>query len=107
MANILNEIFMSLSVALHTAQSRAFGILRPAHDFVRGFQGQIELNFNGSAGQSFGVWNTGGVFLKVVGDCNDYVGKGMNGGRIVAVAPGPSTFQSEDQSRKLFLLDVF
>ena len=66
-----------------------------ADDF-RGFQGRIELNFNGSAGQSFGVWNTSGVFLKVVGDCNDYVGKGMNGGRIVAVAPEASTFVAEE-----------
>ena len=45
-----------------------------------GFKGEIELSFVGSAGQSFGVWNTSGVHLRVEGDCNDYVGKGINGG---------------------------
>ena len=41
------------------------------------------LNFTGSAGQSFGVWNAAGLNLKLNGDANDYVGKGMNGGKIV------------------------
>lgn len=61
-----------------------------------GFQGELHLDFTGSAGQSFGAWNTQGVFLKVVGDANDYVGKGMNGGRVVAVAPAESSFKSEE-----------
>jgi len=61
-----------------------------------GFKGELHLDFTGSAGQSFGVWNTGGVFLKVTGDCNDYVGKGMNGGRILAVAPESSSFASQE-----------
>lgn len=43
----------------------------------------INLNFNGTAGQSFGVWNAAGVNLNLTGDANDYVGKGMSGGRIV------------------------
>ncbi|MCC5879349.1 MAG: glutamate synthase large subunit [Idiomarina sp.] len=42
----------------------------------------IVLNFRGTAGQSFGVWNAGGLHLKLIGDANDYVGKGMAGGRI-------------------------
>ncbi|AJD58552.1 glutamate synthase large subunit [Synechococcus elongatus] len=48
-----------------------------------GFEGQISLNFNGSAGQSFGAFNISGVSLNLVGEANDYVGKGMNGGEII------------------------
>ncbi|CAK9093820.1 unnamed protein product [Durusdinium trenchii] len=61
-----------------------------------GFKGEIHLNFTGSAGQSFGAWNTSGVLLQVTGDCNDYVGKGMNGGTIVAIAPPESSFPSQE-----------
>jgi len=61
-----------------------------------GFQGTLKLNFSGAAGQSFGVFNIQGVELSIVGDCNDYVGKGMNGGKIVATPPPESTFQSLD-----------
>ena len=42
----------------------------------------IRLKFIGTAGQSFGVWNAGGVHLSLQGDANDYVGKGMTGGQI-------------------------
>ncbi|MCL5049431.1 MAG: glutamate synthase large subunit [Firmicutes bacterium] len=42
----------------------------------------LVLHFRGTAGQSFGVWNAGGLHLKLTGDANDYVGKGMAGGRI-------------------------
>lgn len=43
----------------------------------------IQIHFDGSAGQSFGVWNAGGVELILTGDANDYVGKGMTGGKLV------------------------
>jgi len=49
----------------------------------------INLNFTGSAGQSFGCWNANGIQLMVDGDANDYVGKGMNGGRIVIKNEAP------------------
>ncbi|MDA9556786.1 glutamate synthase large subunit [Vibrio sp.] len=42
----------------------------------------IRINLTGTAGQSFGVWNAGGVELNLTGDANDYVGKGMAGGKI-------------------------
>lgn len=42
----------------------------------------LTLTFRGTAGQSFGVWNAGGLYLRLIGDANDYVGKGMAGGRI-------------------------
>ncbi|HIF9512963.1 TPA: glutamate synthase large subunit [Photobacterium damselae] len=54
----------------------------------------ITLNFTGSAGQSFGVWNAGGLTLNLIGDANDYVGKGMAGGRIVIAPPQGSAFAS-------------
>ena len=49
----------------------------------RGLKQSQTLNFTGSAGQSFGVWNAAGLTLNLNGDANDYVGKGMNGGKIV------------------------
>jgi glutamate synthase (NADPH) large chain len=47
----------------------------------------VTVRCSGSAGQSFGVWNAGGLHLYLVGDANDYVGKGMAGGRIVLRHP--------------------
>jgi len=51
---------------------------------------RFKISFTGSAGQSFGVWATKGMHLRLFGDANDYVGKGMSGGRIV-VSPHPSS----------------
>ena len=48
-----------------------------------GLKNPININFSGSAGQSFGCWNANGINLVIEGDANDYVGKGMNGGNIV------------------------
>lgn len=53
-----------------------------------GFGGQITLNFQGSVGQSFGAFALAGLTLKLEGEANDYVGKGMNGGEIV-IKPFP------------------
>lgn len=52
----------------------------------------ITLKLTGVAGQSFGVWNAGGLNLHLEGDANDYVGKGMAGGEIVIVPPKASAF---------------
>ncbi len=56
----------------------------------------ISLHFSGSAGQSFGVWNAGGLHLSLDGDANDYVGKGMAGGKIVIRPPKGSAFASSE-----------
>jgi len=61
-----------------------------------GFHGELNLTFSGSAGQSFGVWNIQGVNLRVIGECNDYVAKGMCGGTIVVSPHSDSTFKAED-----------
>jgi glutamate synthase (NADPH/NADH) large chain len=50
--------------------------------------GTIDLSFTGSAGQSFGAFLPPGVTLRLFGDANDYLGKGLSGGRIV-LAPSP------------------
>ncbi|MGY1856306.1 glutamate synthase large subunit [Modestobacter sp. SYSU DS0290] len=58
--------------------------------------GTIDLTFTGSAGQSFGAFLPQGITMTLLGDANDYVGKGLSGGRIV-VRPAPeSGFAAED-----------
>jgi glutamate synthase (NADPH/NADH) large chain len=47
----------------------------------------IDIHLTGTAGQSFGAWNVGGLNLTLIGDANDYVGKGMTGGRLVIRPP--------------------
>ena len=56
----------------------------------------IQINLTGTAGQSFGVWNAGGLHMTLHGDANDYVGKGMAGGKLVIIPPKDSTFRSFD-----------
>ncbi len=48
---------------------------------------QLRINFKGVAGQSFGAWLVHGVTLDLVGDANDYVGKGLSGGRVIVRQP--------------------
>ncbi|MDE0349231.1 MAG: glutamate synthase large subunit, partial [Gammaproteobacteria bacterium] len=57
----------------------------------------IHFRFEGSAGQSFGAWLAQGVTLEVEGDANDYVGKGLSGGRLVIYPPRSSPFRAEEQ----------
>jgi len=52
----------------------------------------IQLRFNGSAGQSFGAFIPRGLTLTLEGDANDYVGKGLSGGKIIVFPPAGSTF---------------
>jgi len=54
----------------------------------------ITLKLTGTAGQSFGVWNAGGLNMYLEGDANDYVGKGMAGGKLVIRPQKGSTFKS-------------
>jgi glutamate synthase (NADPH) large chain len=59
-------------------------------------EGTIDLTFTGSAGQSFGAFLPRGITMTLVGDANDYVGKGLSGGRVV-VRPAPEAgFAAED-----------
>ncbi len=56
----------------------------------------IILKLLGTAGQSFGVWNAGGLHMYLEGDANDYVGKGMAGGKLVIYPPKASEFASQE-----------
>jgi glutamate synthase (NADPH/NADH) large chain len=56
----------------------------------------ISCTFKGSAGQSFGAFLAHGVSFRLEGDANDYVGKGLSGGKIVIVPPTGTTFQPQD-----------
>jgi glutamate synthase (NADPH/NADH) large chain len=58
-------------------------------------EGTIKCRFNGSAGQSFGAFLISGVELYLIGDSNDYLGKGLSGGRIIVAPPYGSTFDSD------------
>jgi glutamate synthase (NADPH/NADH) large chain len=55
----------------------------------------IQINFKGSAGQSFGAFLTKGTSFRLEGDSNDYLGKGLSGGKIVVVPPTDATFRPE------------
>jgi glutamate synthase domain-containing protein 3 len=56
----------------------------------------IHCKFEGSAGQSFGAFLATGVTLELEGDANDYVGKGLSGGRLIVYPPRSSTFLPEE-----------
>lgn len=56
----------------------------------------ISLTFNGSAGQSFGAFLASGITLHLIGDSNDYLGKGLSGGRIIVETPPGSPFLAHE-----------
>jgi glutamate synthase (NADPH/NADH) large chain len=56
----------------------------------------IHIKLNGSAGQSLGAFLAHGVTLELEGDANDYVGKGLSGGRVIVYPPKESTFAAEN-----------
>ncbi len=73
-----------------------------SHELAKATAGQglpddtIHIKLNGSAGQSLGAWLAPGITIEVEGDANDYVGKGLSGGRLVVYPPEASTFAPED-----------
>ena len=58
----------------------------------------IHFKFKGTAGQSFGSFNTSGVTLELEGDANDYFGKGLSGARLIIYPPKQATFVPEENS---------
>jgi glutamate synthase (NADPH/NADH) large chain len=73
------------------------------HEITKRWKGQglpdgtIDIRFTGSAGQSFGAFVPPGVTMRLVGDANDYLGKGLSGGRLI-VRPDPAApFLAEEQ----------
>tara|TARA_R110002073_G_scaffold78991_7_gene190172 strand:+ start:41555 stop:46030 length:4476 start_codon:yes stop_codon:yes gene_type:complete len=58
----------------------------------------MNISLKGTAGQSFGVWNAGGLNMNLEGDANDYVGKGMTGGKLTIRPPQGSAFKTQNTS---------
>ncbi len=56
----------------------------------------LDIRLHGTAGQSFGAWNVAGLDMTLTGDANDYVGKGMAGGRIVIAPSGEASYVARD-----------
>jgi glutamate synthase (NADPH/NADH) large chain len=56
----------------------------------------VDVTFHGSAGQSFGAFIPQGLTLRLYGDSNDYVGKGISGGRIIVIPDASATFHSNE-----------
>ncbi len=73
------------------------------HEVTKAWKGEglpddtIHIDFEGSAGQSFGAFVPKGITLTLEGDANDYVGKGLSGGRLVIRPPLTSPFVAEEQ----------
>jgi len=59
--------------------------------------GTIRIEFTGSAGQSFGAFVPKGITMRLVGDTNDYLGKGLSGGTLIVRPPESAPFVAEDQ----------
>ncbi|MCF1439778.1 MAG: glutamate synthase large subunit, partial [Shewanella sp.] len=83
----INNTDRSVGAALSGYIAKRYG--------VKGCPEPLKLSFQGTAGQSFGVWNSPGVELCLVGDANDYVGKGMSGGILTLYPPVGSNFKTE------------
>ncbi len=58
----------------------------------------VHFKFNGTAGQSFGAFNTKGITLELEGDANDYFGKGLSGAKLIIYPPKEATYTAEDNS---------
>ena len=76
--------------------ARLSGEIAVRHGNLGMEENPIHLKLTGSAGQSFGVWNAGGLHMQLEGDANDYVGKGMAGGKLTIHPPRGSGFKSNE-----------
>jgi glutamate synthase (NADPH) large chain len=91
---------VSVSMPIRNTDRTTGGML--SHEIVKRI-GAYELDddsfyasFTGSAGQSFGAWLAQGVTFELEGDANDYVGKGLSGGRLIVYPPRNSRFRAEE-----------
>jgi glutamate synthase (NADPH/NADH) large chain len=78
-----------------TAGAMISGVISRMHGRDGLPEDTVNLRFKGSAGQSFGAFLVKGVRLTLEGDANDYLGKGLSGGKIIVVPPEGSAFQPE------------
>ena len=72
------------------------GMIARTHGNYGMSENPINIHFKGTAGQSFGVWNAGGLNLTLEGDANDYVGKGMAAGQIIVYPPKDTSYIAKE-----------
>ena len=86
--------------AIRNVNRTVGGLLSSAVTKVHGFDGlppeTVRFTLRGSAGQSFGAWLAPGVELTLIGDANDYTGKGLSGGVLAVRPPDGVTFKAEE-----------
>ena len=85
----IRNVHRTVGAMLSGEIARKYGSAGLAHDTIR-------FQFSGSAGQSFGAFLVKGVTLELEGDANDYVGKGLSGGKLIVYPPRNSTFLPEE-----------
>src|SRR5690606_23858980 len=78
--------------------ARVSGVSARRHGTPGLVNARVTCRFKGTAGQSAGVWNAGGLDLYLQGDANDYVGKGMTGGKIVITQPAGSRLKTQESA---------
>jgi len=74
--------------------ARLSGVIAAKHGNKGMVHQPIQIRLRGTAGQSFGAWNAGGLHMHLTGDANDYVGKGMAGGKLVIYPPQGVSYKS-------------
>jgi len=97
---IINKKILNLSYPIQNTDRAVGAIMSNEISKLYGEEGlpqdTLTLNFNGSAGQSFGAFSTKGITLKLSGEANDYLGKGLSGAKIIVKKPEEATFLAEE-----------
>jgi len=81
------QIEMPITNVDRAAGAMLSGVVARAHGHAGLPDDTIHVKFNGTSGQSFGAWVAHGVTLELEGQANDYVGKGLSGGRLIVYPP--------------------
>ena len=96
---INNKIPVSLDMKIRNINRSTGAIISNEISKIYGADGlpddTIKILFNGTAGQSFGAFCTKGITMKVMGNCNDYFGKGLSGGKLIVQVPKESSFEAD------------
>lgn len=85
-----------LSNVNRSVGARVAGAIAKEHGDAGLPEGTIDITFRGTAGQSFGVFCIPGLRLRLIGQANDYVGKGMHGGEIILLPPNNASFKTHE-----------
>ena len=96
---IKNKIPVSLDMKIRNINRSTGAIISNEISKIYGSDGlpddTIKILFNGTAGQSFGAFCAKGITMKVMGNCNDYFGKGLSGGKLIVQVPKESSFEAD------------